>query len=401
MYGVIAVALGLFLHLTLGARLRPSKSIGDEVEYLRPNTNSPHRALWVRVPLHLCFVRLSNRFVGAQVAVPLVSLASIGVATEVVAHAAGPAAAIATAIMLLLSVERLVLSMHLWPDISMGLVVLLAGLLLCDYSSDNMALLALVAAVGLGLRIEGAVLCLVAALLPLTLENLTALQLLTPMLIIGSAASLYCLLNRLIHGRWALDTTLGFNLRIARLELNDPTAPVTTLMNTALHSYSTTPPTPEPMPPHVAPALARATIQFFSRMKSILGPETFVSQNLVQNNRPEYANPDFLYPPAFCSLMLRYGFTLSFLGTLLVVPFAPPPLAALLLGATFVYSGIQTRSRYRMALLPLMAVVFGLGAVELVQNPTGRDLLAGLILVSALLALLIFARLRQERPENA
>jgi hypothetical protein len=345
-------------------------------------------------------MRLTDRFLGARVAVPFVSLATIGVATGIVGHVAGPAAAIATAVMLLLSVERLVLSVHLWPDISMGLVVLLAGLLLCDYSSDNMALLALVAAVGLGLRIEGAVLCLVAMVLPLTLQGLTTQQLLTPPLIIGSAACLYCLLNRLIHGRWALDTTLGFNLRIARLEMNDPVAPVSTLMKTALHSYNNTSPTPKPMPSHPASALVRATIQLFARMKSILGPETFVSQNLVQNNRPEYANPDFLYPPAFCSLALRYGFTLSFLGTLLVLPFAPPPLAALLLGATFVYSGIQTRSRYRMALLPLMAVAFGLGAAELVQNPEGWDLLTGLILVSAFLALLNFARLRQERPRN-
>lgn len=399
-FWMIAMTLGLISQIVIFLWLRPSRLIGDEVEYAPTKEDTRHRPVWARVPLHVCFVRISERLIGARNAMSLISLVSVGLATAFVNEVAGSLAAASTAIMLLFSIERLILSMHLWPDISMGLVLLCAGVLLHDYSADNMNQLAIVAAVGLGIRIEGAILCLVAAALPAVLADATLTEKLIPTLILLGFAGLYCAINRLLLGHWALDTTFGFNLRVARMDLLDPSTPLSTLMQNAVHSYKREEGKKDPSSKASKKQNARAVIQLFSRMKSLLGPETFVTQNLIENNLAGYANPQFLRHTTWGNIALRYGFTICYFATLLVLPFAPMELVLLLMGATIVYCGIQTRSRYRMSLIPLMSVVFGLGIVSMLQNPVDFSLAYSAVAVSAFSILLWFSKARRERPEQ-
>jgi hypothetical protein len=59
-------------------------------------------------------------------------------------------------------------------------------------------------------------------------------------------------------------------------------------------------------------------------------------------------------------------------------------------------TGVQARSRYRMVLLSLMSVAFGLGAFEMLNAPTATRLALSGIGVSGLAALMWFAKSRRE-----
>jgi hypothetical protein len=67
----------------------------------------------------------------------------------------------------------------------------------------------------------------------------------------------------------------------------------------------------------------------------------------------------------------------------------PAELLGLFLVMFGVYAGLQTRGRYRMGLLPLMAVMLGLSVQEVaVRGVSGSDAVwAGLLLAACLLVL--------------
>ena len=264
-------------------------------------------------------------------------------------------------------------------------------------STEKAAALAIVATIGLGVRIEAALLCLLAVVLPLTLADVVMSTKLVPTMICLGGASCYCLYNRLTMGQWNLDSTTRFNLRVARLGLADPAAPISTLMRNAVRTYNYTGATAEPVLALKEKPRSRVINQFFSRLKTLLGAETFVSQNLLQNNRAGYTNPQDLHHSSWGGWALRYGFTLSYMATLLVLPFAPFALTGLLICATLVYAGVQTRSRYRMVLLPLMSVVFGMGTIELVRDPAGVGLVFSAVAAAAFVTLLWFSEAQIER----
>ena len=106
-------------------RLNPQTCFGDEVEYL---TGCPPRRCgdpaWVRVPLWGWAIRACRSVWHDRPAAPrllncAVTIASVALATGFAEAVGGPIAALLTAAMLLLSAERVLLALHLWPDVAM------------------------------------------------------------------------------------------------------------------------------------------------------------------------------------------------------------------------------------------------------------------------------------------
>lgn len=394
MIASIALLFATLLQVMVARRLRPSRYVGDEAEYCLKAAELRKKRPWIRVPLYRGVVQAWVRLGNARVGTSVMSLGTVVLAVWFVQAQAGALAAVLTAIMLVLNIERMVLALHLWPDTVLGLLVLAMGILLHGYSATTAVPLAIIAAIAQGIRIEAAAYCVFAALCPVVLSGVPVGMQGMPALVCLTAAAGYTAYNGFIHNKWRLDTTVGFNIAVAKTELSTPDASVSALMKQTVATQNGV-----KAAPGAAGSLWVMLAQAVGRAKSLLGPETFVSQRLMQTNGPGYADPDWLMQPGIMRGWLRYGTTAGFLATLFVLPSALEAMGAMaaMFGfATLLYCGLQTRSRYRMVLLPLQAVLFGFGAAETWANPALPHILAGFGLIAVFLAVLIFARSRNE-----
>ena len=387
----IALLIATLLQVLVARRLRPTRFVGDEGEYCLKTAELRKKKPWIRVPLYRVLVQAWILLGYPRVGTSVMSLMAVGLAVGFVQAQAGGLAAVLTAILLVVNIERMVLALHIWPDILLGLLLVGMGVLLHHYSATTAIPLAVVAAIALGVRIEAAAYCALAGLCPLLLADASAIKQVMPALICLAAAIGYTAYNGIAHGKWRLDTTVGFNVAVAKTELSAPEASVSALMKRTVATQNGVDPGPVD-----EGSLKTVLAQAFGRTKSLLGPETFVSQRLMQTNGPGYVDPDWLAQPGIARSWLRYGTTVGFLATLFVLPSAPVKMAVLFGFATLLYCGLQTRSRYRMVLLPLQAVLFGLGAAQCMSDPSLLHILAGLGLDAMLIAVLVFARSRNE-----
>jgi len=377
---LICLALGAALQLALLRRLAPSALVGDENEYALPADRLP-LAAWVRVPLHRGLMQAAIRLWpsapavhGARLFVGVQALAALGLVTGYAEVRWGALPAALAGALLLLSLERAILALHLWPDTAIGLCWLAAALLVGRDDSAAALALAAVGGVALGLRIEGAALCAVAVAQPLAQGEPSDAALAAALC--SGVAALYMAWNRHLSGRWQLDSTIGFNLRVARIDAATPTSPVAETMRRALAQTGAAPRSPA----------RRHLTRLAARLRALLGPETFVTQALLQTGAARYGGgwrPD----RPLVALALRHWFSLSMGLTLLLLPFAAPGRAALLGLAALVYALLVVRSRYRMALMPLMALICAEGLHAAQPDPQGW--LAGLTGV-LLLALVLW-----------
>jgi len=388
---VTLLTLGLTIAFQLAAliALAPSRLVGDEAEYAFGGAGGGAHPLWIRVPLQGWLVRLFDRTVrlpnvgGGRMFSGCCAIAAATLATGYVEHSHGSWAALITAAILIVSVERAVLAIHLWPDSFLSLLLLLFALLLQDPTTATAPWLAVIASLAFAIRVDNAALVPVAVLAPLVmLPQQAPGAVLFPAAIVAVAIGALCLRSRLLFDSWLPDTTFAFNLAVARRDIAQPNATVDTLMSeTARARRDTAAPAPRGRK-----RWSRAVSTFLIRLKTILGPETFVAQQLVARGVVGYRRSGLLTPPSPLAALLKHGFTVTVALLLLSLTRAPDGLLFVFGTFVFVYSFVQTRSRYRVALLPLLAVIVGTalpGTVEALASGGGVPLLS----VAALLAL--------------
>jgi len=366
----VAVALAgfaaaLLLHWRMWRLLAPTDLVGDESDYLgiEGKTSEPH--LWVRVPLFGWLIRLvSSRpaaapFAAARVTAGVISAAGVAGVAGWVAAVAGPIPATIAMLAVLLSFERAVLALHVWPDTAMG--VLLLGFVVCA-TQDAPVAAALVAALAFGIRIEGAVLCLWAALMPLGGDALTIADT-VPAAIALMALLGYTATNGWRYGDWRPDTTFVFNRRVSALARQKPDAPLPEVMRECIAQHLAGAALPQ------AGKGASDNREAMRRLRQIVGPESFVTQKLLGENPGGYGPGRAVLGAGWANWWLRHGFSVLALTCAPMIPLVPFPVSGALVGGVLLYSAVLSRSRYRMALLPLIGATIGMGLPRVPEAP--------------------------------
>lgn len=393
----------LLLQVAFWQWLRPSRLVGDEVEYLRPvrriGADGPvGGAPWVRVPLHGWLMRTltqgvmrgvdrgrdKGRAVPGRMLTSACAALAVWVAVGWLAQHASPTIALAALVLLCLSAERAVLALHLWPDAAIGLCWSLFAVALIAPDGPDAITLAVVGAVALGLRIEGAVLCGIAVVAPLVGPSPDPAGAGVAAVIVAASVALWMAMNRWFAGTWRLDTTTAFNLTVFRLDAARPDASIRQGMKAALRVHG---PSGETAPPR--PELRRALPRLAARLRLLLGPETFVTERLLARNAPGYTASERLQTLGLWRGNLRYGFTALAILAGVGLPLAPLPLIVLTLLSVCIYSALLTRSRYRMAIMPLLAMAGGAGWSRAMSDGTLLGLMpgaAGVLVLAVLLA---------------
>ncbi|WP_127107014.1 hypothetical protein [Pararhodobacter zhoushanensis] len=400
-----AVGLGLFLlafmvQRAVLARLDPRTLIGDERDYLAMATGAPVGSVWVRVPLGALPVWIARQTNAADVVrrarliVSLIASATVGIGGWFACEQAGFAAGLAAGLILLVSAERAVLAIHLWPDTLMGLCLLAFAVAIG--APDSMLWIGALAAVGFLIRVDFTVLAVFAGIHALVAfpgaPGALAAAIL-PTMLVAAAMALH---NKRKHGIWSPDTTFQFNLAVASTEAAFPRAPTQELMlrttrrvSSGEEGHRDVATTPSP--------LATALLGF-RRLVTLVGKETFVLQKLLVAPSPVYAGH---FSPWMAMLVLastRLWFSVVFIAFVLFSQGIPREILALVACVVFVQSAVQTRSRYRMAVLPVMAVYVAIAAF----TPGALPITAGSVVLALCAAVLVIVcRPRDEQRQES
>ena len=384
--GVLSAVIAFVLQGALLTNLRPSRLVGDEAEYTCAPSDHPHAALWVRVPLFAAMIRGALRLgpSGPRRLTSALAAVTVGVTVWQVAVAAGPLAGLVGAMLLLFSFERAILSLHLWPDTAMGLCWLVAVICITVPFTHGATGLALIGALALGLLIEGAALWGLGFVAPWLVPGpVPALALVITTL----APLLYILWNGLGTGVWRLDTTIGFNTAAMRADAATQADTVAGVMRQTVQSRREPAPTERPPWPSLRSLLGRLT----ARLRLLLGPETFATEVLIGAERAGYQPNHWLGRSRLAATLLRHGFTTLFAANLIVLPLAPPLSVLALVGAIGIYALLVTRSRYRMALLPLVVVQTVTGWTQVITDGPSPAVALGVAVLVGFGVLLIRA----------
>ena len=373
--------------------LHPKALVGDEAEYA---ADSPPKTPWIRVPGQRWLIRGAMQIAGDRLdrhgrwATGLISSLGVAIAVTYVAYFAGGWAAVWTLILFLLVGERAVLALHLWPDIAIGVLALCAVLLMQSATPVAFVGLGVVAALALCLRIEMAALGGVAAVAPFVGSLPVGWDSFLPAMIVLAMAAALANSARRAHGTWLFDTSFSFNLAIEHAAALQPSHSTHALMKATSQRKAFNSPAPK-----AAPIPARI-MQVLTRLRVLLGAESFVTQGLLTNNRPEYRTRFVLGGFRAEFFLLQYGFTAIFMLFCTLSLRMPVIVLGSVWVGIFLYAGLQTRSRYRMVLLPTMILGIGLGLGDVFRTGLDRDLLLGAALAVICAALLILAPKRAE-----
>lgn len=372
--------------------LRPARLVGDENEYAR-DPASPPQALWVRTPLFGVWVRVctwaaGGRALGPRVANSALSAATVGLVAHEIQRAAGPIPALIGGALIIASLERAVLSVHLWPDIAMGLLWLICLSIIGTPDPLQPLWLSLVGGVALGIRVEGAALWLLCLLAVLTLPGASFGWILAATALSLTIPWVYILWNGRTLGIWRLDTTTRFNTQVA---LEDATSRATTVSAVMRQTAQQLRGGIADRVPAQSPSLKALLPRVAARWRLLLGPETFVSQVLCANDMVLYHPGHTLLRTPVGQINLRHGFSAIFAAALVVLPLAQPLSIAVLALMILIYGGVVSRSRYRMAILPLITVQAVTGWHRVWDQGIGSGLVWGLALGAVFAALLVFA----------
>ncbi|AXS42017.1 hypothetical protein [Breoghania sp. L-A4] len=252
--------------------------------------------------------------------------------------------------------------MHLWPDILLGFWLLLFSVILQRTGTPaDIVCLGTIAALGFATRVDFAALPLFGAVYwiaqgadPVTVSA----GVIGPTV---AVAALLSVVNGRRHGIWAPDTTVLFNLRVAATELRHPQASTGALMRMTVKSHadrlgSRGPDTAAGAP--LAPPCRRARLVpglWFRRLITLTGQETFVRHTLIQMSAAGYAPIASRLVAQLIDTNLRLWFPVLCGAFVLYGRQMPAATVALVAVMIALQSLVQTRSRYRMAVLPVIA----------------------------------------------
>ncbi len=384
--------------------LSPQKVIGDEGGYIALANNTPKNHLWLRVPLFIIVPWLA-RLIGkkqqvrnARVLMSLISAATIGIAGFYTHQQAGIYAGFTTGLLLIFCFERAVLVLHLWPDALLGLWLLLFSIVMTQIEGPfGWSCLGILAALGFLTRVDFTILAIFggafaafqneAPLLPLTLT-------IAPTLL---AAALLAVRNGRKHGIWWPDTTVFFNLSVSVIEAENPSSTTNQLMRMTSqkvkdsgNSYDSA--TRDLIQGYTDKPLL-FLYQFARRIITLLGRDTFVSQVLIDQNKAAYLPQAQIFKRKIGRLIMVFGFPLLFGAFLIQIPALRGDVVMLILAVIAVQSAVQTRSRYRMALLPVLATQV---SIAFWHDGLQFDFTIPGLLVVCVTLILLFAKPRQE-----
>jgi hypothetical protein len=394
--GLVIVAIHLACLHGLGPRLPQ----GDECDYLaRSQWRDPHRPeLFLRVPLMPAFARAVGRFTGTPEATLRTLVALSGAFAAWLVFAAGLrvggtlVAVIAVGAMMLL-LERVLLSAHLWPDTLLSALHALA-LLLLTLPSAPPSWLALggVAALATMLRVEQLALGVGLALVLIVREPGAWLP------IVGATLgpSLLALLawTAVAWRRYRIalpDTTWTFNLRILDRQLaqaNDGPVSVQGSIVGLLAADRTT----DASPWRALRARPLAWLgSILRRAAACIGPDTFVEGRLLPPLGQAYPRMT-ARTAARLRPWLRWSFPMLvaiWLWAGIASGSRPDFLLATLpvLGAIV---AVHFRSRYRLVLMPWVSLAVATSIVAVDPAKLGAPEAA----VATLLALLTWRNVR-------
>jgi hypothetical protein len=286
------------------------------------------------------------------------------------------------------------LAIHLWPDTLMGLCLLAFAIAIA--APDGMLWIGTLAAVGFLIRVDFTVLAVFAVVHALVAFPGSPGALAAAVLPTMLAAAAMALHNKRKHGIWSPDTTFQFNLAVASTEAAFPRAPTQELMLRTTRRVSAE---GDEQRDTVARPLPLATARLgFRRLVTLVGKETFVLQKLLVAPSPVYAGR---FSPRVATLVLastRLWFSIVFIAFVLFSPAIPREILALVACVVFVQSAVQTRSRYRMAVLPVMAVYVAMAAV----TPGVPAISAGSVMLALCAAVLVaVCRPRDEQRQES
>lgn len=378
---LLVALLALAAHLTVLVALGPRRAIGDEGEYLeRGRWPDPHRpVLYLRVPLvpalfrfaSLCSAQPENglRFAGAllgALAVTLVALAGF-LGGSLVAGLLGAG-------LMLLWVERLLLAAHLWPD---TLLCVLHAAALCLLQLEPTPLVAgalgLVLALACLTRIEqlalGPGLLAVLVLAEPDRTGLSTLLLLAPT---GLALTAW---SAVAWRRYRIplpDTTWLFNLRILDRQLDEDrrgAVAVERSIKALLREEGTR---------DAGGSLVRRLLRrplglltsLLRRLAASFGPDTFVDARLLPPHGVAYPVLSVRSAGTW-RLALRGSFPLLALPGLWAIGVSGTAPLWLLAAAPVLLAlvVVHFRSRYRLVLMPWLALAAAQGALALPARP--------------------------------
>ena len=364
LHGVHWFFIGLLVQGFALRRLNPQQTLGDEVEYLTTSRKFPTAQLWVRVPLNFVLpwlaARLSNshKTMIARSLVSVVSAATVGLAVGFSHSQAGVFAGLTAGLLMTLSLERIVLAIHIWPDTLLGFWSLIFMIAMSNTDAPPAwTTLGVIAALGFLTRVDfAALVCFGVVLAAFTAANplIACISVAGPTL---GAALILTLKNGLVHRVWSPDTTASFNFEVSVIETEKPSAATNELMTEAVSRTQSRPIASSPRRDFLK-SIVNAPYQSFTalshRIVVLLGQETFVSQNLIKRNRASYATDS---TPIFGGILktnVTYWVLIVFV--IFVAFSARMPVAVVLLVATLVVvqCAVQTRSRYRMSVFPVL-----------------------------------------------
>lgn len=369
---------------------QPQKAVGDEAEYLAGPSTGEQARLWLRVPLLFVLAWLAGRLsehhkmLITRTFVSVLSAATVGLAAGFSQSQAGFAAGLTAGVLMILSVERIMLAIHVWPDALLGFWALLFLCVITGAEGQvDWAILGVIAALGYLTRLDFALLAVVGVVLVVPHAQspfLAAFLLAGPTLI---AASLLALRNGIKHGVWRADTTFSFNLLVSTCAMETPNSATEDLMHQVSKKIASQ---------GKGTAIARgffaeilqAPWQFLrallQRVVVLMGRETFVNQKLIEANQASYAPAALSHKGRIFMANLTFGFPTVLAGFLAVSPMVGRGAWGLILGLLVVQATVQTRSRYRMSVFPLLCTSI---ANSLWQNapaswPLGAVFLSGM-----------------------
>ncbi|WP_417482286.1 hypothetical protein [Maricaulis sp.] len=359
--GVVAACAALVSSLFTLNLIRPAALVGDEHEYAETFRSGARRVVWVRVPgLRIIYAAVSaltgwsmsrsGRYVG------IVSGAcAVGAVTILAVAWAGPVAGVFTAIPLILMTERSILSVHLWPDTLLSLLI--AGFI-CALSAENWPAAGIVLALAVMVRFDCLSWSLIAAVAAV-FQGATVIDWLAAALPTLTALAVLSVMNGLKRGVWLPDTTWRFNLRVLARDAEVRNTPIRQLMLAELAGS----------PMSETRSLLGAAAALMARVRVLAGPETFLTEKMLICDEGKYRNRI----GRLGAINLEYSFTLALLGFIFLVPLEFTLLVWTVLWLFAVLTLVNTRSRYRQIITPLICLGAGVGLAHQFTTPYSLD----------------------------
>ena len=385
MVAILAMTVASLLQLRL-TRLRvPSTVIGDEGEYLsRSRSKNPFGPQpFLRMPLLIllaCLFRSSEKTL--RTALVVFNLGGVGLVAYLGSLVGGAWALVPLALWLILP-ERTVLSERIWPEAILGPLAFALCWVLWAHPIWAPAAAGVLCALAVLTRIDGAVWAPIAAASlaifgPLETTNILLVVLPTGLVIVGQS-----MFNLIRYGIPLPETTTLFNLLVCQEETRTRFTQAPFAIATHVDQASAVWRNTESARGRSEQALIAlknlikhpmaSTADLLRRGMSLLGRETFVSEQVALRRPAPYRRP-----PGSSYLgrkLLHYGGSVLLGSSLALFLWLGPrtfPYALPSAGAFIMASAVHTRTRFRQPLLGVAVIVLSDGLAR--QSISGAPL---------------------------